>query len=96
MLTMLVSYVVVLRYLDSETKQVEEYWKNMMFESYIQGLESQNYLTEQSERNLKILRHDMRHYSTMIDSLLNQEEYADIKHIIGHINEVVNENKVDS
>lgn len=96
MLTMLVSYVVVLRYLDSETKQVEEYWKNMMFESYIQGLESQNYLTEQSERNLKILRHDMRHYSTMIDSLLNQEEYAEIKHIIGHINEVVNENKVDS
>lgn len=96
MLTMLVSYVVVLRYLDSETKQVEEYWKNMMFESYIQGLESQNYLTEQSERNLKILRHDMRHYSTMIDSLLDQEEYAEIKHIIGHINEVVNENKVDS
>ena len=79
MFTMLVSYVVVLRYLDSETKQVEEYWKNMMFESYIQGLESQNYLTEQSERNLKILRHDMRHYSTMIDFLLDQEDYAEIK-----------------
>ena len=96
MLTMLVSYVVVLRYLDSETKQVEEYWKNMMFESYIQGLESQNYLTEQSEHNLKILRHDMRHYSTMIDSLLDQEDYAEIKNITGHINEVVNENKVDA
>lgn len=95
MFTMLVSYVVVLRYLDSETKQVEEYWKNMMFESYIQGLESQNYLTEQSERNLKILRHDMRHYSTMIDSLLDQEDYAEIKNITGHINEVMNENKVD-
>ena len=84
MLTMLVSYVVVLRYLDSETK------------SYIQGLESQNYLTEQSEHNLKILRHDMRHYSTMIDSLLDQEDYAEIKNITGHINEVVNENKVDA
>ncbi len=95
MVTMLVSYVVVMRYLDSETKQVEEYWKNVMFESYIKGLESQNYLTEQSERNLKILRHDMRHFSMMIDSLLDQGEYAEIKNITGHINEVVNENKVN-
>lgn len=94
MITMLVSYVAVLRYLDSETRQVEEYWKNVMFESYIKGLESQNYLVEQSEQNLKILRHDMRHYSMMIDSLLDQEEYDEIRNIAGHINEVVNENKV--
>ena len=94
MITMLVSYVVVLHYLDSEAKQVETYWKNVMFESYIQGLESQNYLMKQSEQNLKILRHDMRHYSTLIDSLLDQKEYREIKKIIGHINEVVNENKI--
>lgn len=94
-ITALVSYVVVFRYMDSATKQVEGYWKNVMFESYIKGLESQNYLTEQSERNLRILRHDMRHYSTMIDSLLDQGEYAEIKNITGHINEVVNENKVE-
>lgn len=94
MVTMLVSYVVVLRYLDSETKQVEEYWKNVMFESYIKGLESQNYLVEQSEQILKILRHDMRHYSTVINSLLDQKEYEEIRNIAGHINEVVEENKV--
>lgn len=95
MITMLVSYVVVLRYLDSETKQVEEYWKNVMFESYIKGLESQNYLVERSEQNLRILRHDMRHYSMMIDSLLDQEEYEEIRNISGHINEIVEENKVN-
>ena len=54
MITMLVSYAVVLRYMDSENRQVEEYWKNVMFESYIKGLESQSYLVEQSERNLRI------------------------------------------
>lgn len=94
MITMLVSYVVVLRYMDSEAKQVEEYWKNVMFESYIKGLESQSYLVEQSEQNLKILRHDMRHYSMMIDSLLNQKEYEEIRNITGHIHEVVDENKI--
>ena len=66
-----------------------------MFESYIRGLESQNYLVEQSEQNLKILRHNMRHYSMMIDSLLDQKEYHEIRNITGHINEVVNENKID-
>lgn len=94
MITMLASYLVVMRYLDSETKQVEAYWKNVMFGSYIKGLESQNYLTKRSEQNLKILRHDMRHYSMMIDSLLDQKEYAEIKNITGRINEVINENKV--
>lgn len=95
MITMLVSYVAVLRYLDSETRQVEEYWKNVMFESYIKGLESQNYLVEQSAQNLKILRHDMRHYSMMISSLLDQAEYDEIRNIAGHISEVINENKVN-
>ena len=95
MITMLVSYVAVLHYLDSEAKQVEGYWKNVMFESYIKGLESQKYLVEQSEQNLKILRHDMRHYSMMIDSLITQEEYQEIQNIAGHINEVVNENRVN-
>lgn len=95
MITMLVSYVVVLRYLDSESKQIEGHWMNVMFKSYIKGLESQNYLVERSEQNLKILRHDMRHYSMMINSLLDQKEYDEIRNIAGHINEVVDENKVD-
>lgn len=95
MITMLVSYVVVLRYLHSETKQVEEYWKNVMFESYIKGLESQNYLVERAERNLRILRHDIRHYSTTIDALLRQGNYEEIGKIAGHISDVVDENKVE-
>lgn len=95
MITMLVSYVVVLRYLDSEEKQIEEYWKNVMFESYIKGLESQNYMVEQAEQNLKILRHDMRHYSAMIDSLVEQGEYGEIRKVAKHINKVVEENKVE-
>lgn len=95
MITMLVSYVVVLRYLHSETKQVETYWKNVMFESYIKGLETQNYLVERAEQNLRILRHDIRHYSAMIDSLAGQGNYEEIRKIAGHISDVVDENKVE-
>lgn len=95
MITMFVSYVVVFHYIDSETKQITEYWKNVMFESYIKGLESQNHLVEQSEQNLKILRHDMRHYMMMINSLLNQGEYEKIRSITEHISEVIGENKVN-
>lgn len=94
MITMFVSYVVVLHYMDSEMRQIEEYWKNVMFESYIKGLESQKHLVEQSEQNLKVLRHDMRHYVTMIQSLLDQGEYEEIRSITEHIDEVTRENKV--
>lgn len=94
MVTMFVSYVTVFRYVKSEADNSGIYLKNVLFESYIRGLESQYHLVEQSEQNLKILRHDMRHFSHMIDSLLNQGEYAEIRKITDHIHEVADENRV--
>lgn len=92
--TMFVSYIVVFRYIESDAKRKDIYWKNVLFESYIKGLENQYYLVEQSEQNLKILRHDMRHYSSMIRHLLNTGEYEEIQKIAAHIQEVAEENKV--
>ena len=94
MITMFVSYVVVFRYVENEANRIGIYWKNVLFETYIKGLENQYYLIEQSEKNLKILRHDMRHYSNMIDSLLDQEEYEEIKKVTAYLNKVTDENKV--
>lgn len=94
LVTMFVSYVVILRYVESESERSNIYWKNVMFETYIRGLEDQYYLVEQSEQNLKILRHDMRHYSGMIDTLLSQEEYKEIKRIITYIHDEVDDNKI--
>lgn len=93
-ITMLVSYVAVFRYVESESNRAGIYWKNVLFEAYIKGLEGQYYFVEQAEKNLKILRHDMRHYSGMIDSLLLQKEYDEIKKITEYINGVTDENKV--
>ncbi len=93
-ITMFVSYVVVFRYIESESNRAEIFWKNTMFKTYIKGLESQYHIVEQSEKNLKILRHDMRHYSNMINSLLSQGEYAEIKKITEYIIGVTDDNKV--
>ncbi len=93
-ITMFVTYVVVLRYLESESERAGIYWKNVFYESYIKGLEAQYYLVERSEQNLKILRHDMRHYSSMIDALLNQGAYDEIRHVTEHIKAVADENRV--
>ena len=92
--TMCVSYVVALRYLESDSTRKGIYLKNVLFESYIKGLENQYYLVEQSEKKLKILRHDMRHYTSMVHLLLKQGEYEEIDRIISHINDVIDENKV--
>lgn len=93
-ITMFVSYVVVLRYMESQSEKTDIYWKSVFMEEYIKGLESQYYMIEQSEHNLKILRHDMRHYSKMIDAMLEQEKYSEIKKITEHINNVADENKI--
>ncbi len=94
MLTMCVSYVVVLRYIESDSKQKDVHHKNALFETYIKGLENQYYLVVQSEQKLRILRHDMRHYANMILLLLSQGEYGEIGRIMSHINDVVDENKI--
>lgn len=65
-----------------------------MFVSCINNLENQFYLIEQSEKNLRILRHDMRHYSGMIDSLLEQQAYDEIKKVTSHIITITDKNKV--
>ena len=93
-IAMFASHVIVLRYVSSESQRTEIYWQNALYESYIKGLENQYYLVEQSEKNLRILRHDMRHYSGLIDSLLEQGEYHEIKQVTEHINKVTDENKV--
>lgn len=93
--TMFVSYIVVLQYVHTEADQKNIYLKNVLFESYIKGLENQLYLVEQSEQNLKILRHDMRHFSGMISHLLDQKEYEEIRNIVTYINDVTDENKIE-
>lgn len=93
--TMLVSYVVVLQYVETEANQKNIYLKNVLFESYIKGLENQFYLVEQSEQNLKIMRHDMRHFSSMISQLLDQKEYDEIRKTLRYIDDVTDENKIE-
>lgn len=93
-ITMFVSYIVVLRYVESEGKKSDIYWKNILFESHIKNLEDQYELIKQSEKNLKILRHDMRHYCGMIDALLKQGEYEEIHNITAHIHCVTDASRV--
>ncbi len=92
-IAMFMSYVIMMRYVSGVATQTSLYWQNRLFESYIEGLENQYYLVEQSEKNLRILRHDIRHYSGMIDSLLDQGAYSEIKKVTEHINCVADENK---
>ncbi len=93
-IAMFMSYIIMMQYVASEARRTGLYWQNRLFESYIEGLENQYYLVGQSEKNLRILRHDIRHYSSMIDLLLEQGAYSEIKKVTAHINTVADENKV--
>lgn len=92
---MFMSYIIMMQYVSSEARRTSLYWQNRLFESYIEGLEKQYYLVGQSEKNLRILRHDIRHYSGMIDSLLDQGAYSEIKKVTKHINSAADENRAE-
>lgn len=94
LITMFVSYVIVLRYLENALNTTDMYWKNALFEEQIKNLESQHLLAEQSAQSLKILRHDMRHYAGMIDTLLAQGEYDKIRELTRHLNETADEHRL--
>ena len=53
----------------------------MLQESYILGIKNRQYLIEQAEHNMKILQHAIWHYSRIIDSLLEQKKYEEIKEV---------------
>lgn len=93
-IAMFVSYIIIMQYVSSESRRTVVYWQNFILESCMNNLKNQFYLVEQSEKNLRILRHDIRHYSGMIDSLLEQHAYDEIKKVTEHINTVADENKV--
>ncbi len=93
-ITMFVSYIVVMHYVESELERNDIHWRNVLSECYIKDLESHNHSVEQFEQNLKILRHDIKHYSGLIEQLLDQKEYGEVRNAVKHINHVVDENKI--
>lgn len=94
MITMPISYIVALRYIESDSKRQDIYWKNVLFETYIKGLEDQYYLVEQSEKNIRILRHDIRHYTSIIEQLLDEEKYGEIRNITAHITAAADDGRI--
>lgn len=94
MIAMFLSYIIVMRFVSGEARKTEIHWRNILYEHYIGELERRYYLVERSEKNLRILRHDMRHYSGMIDSMLDRGAYDEIRNVTKHINTVADENKL--
>lgn len=95
-ITMFASYTIALSYMDSESKRIAAYWENRLQESYIEGLENRHLLVEQAEQNLKILHHDIRHYTRIIDSLLEQKRYEEISGVNEQISHMADENKIEA
>lgn len=94
-ITMFVLYAVVFRYVKSEIDRTETENKNALFEQYVKGLEDQCEAVERAEQNLRILRHDIRHYSGIINSLLEEQKYEEIKEITSHVTDITEENKIE-
>ena len=93
-LTMFVFYMVIFKYIENEKKASEIFWQNITFQTYINGLETQYAAVEKAEDNLKILRHDMRHYIQIANSMIDQKKYEELKQLFQNITEVIDKSKI--
>lgn len=92
--TMFTSYILVFNYVDNQVKKNNIYMENTLFQYYIKGLESQYESVRNAEEKLKILRHDMRHYVQLTNSLLKQGNIGEIKKILENLAELTDETKI--
>lgn len=83
--SMIIFYIVIFNFINKEIKREDIFWKNKIFEFYIMGFKTQYESVQKSEKELKIVRHDLRHFIHMMNTLLEQKEYDKVKLILEDI-----------
>lgn len=69
-------------------------WQNDLLASYVQGMKSQYENVVESEAKIRRIRHDYRHYVALLQDLLNNQEYEEIKKVLGNLDAQMDESKV--
>ena len=83
LLTMFVSYAMIFQVVESEVRHSELLWSGRMLESYTKGIDIQYKAVTRAEEDVKILRHDLRHYITSLSVLLQEGQYGEAQKMLG-------------
>lgn len=91
MVLMVISYIMVIQMFarqkqDSDRQRSVEY-----LESYARHLKQEADTVQEKETEIAVVRHDLKHYSILINSYLEEGKKAEIKALLKELNDHVNE-----
>lgn len=81
-LTLAGTYAMFFGFMRSRTEAIEGEKRNAIMAAYTHGLEAQFREIESTRCQVRILRHDMRHYANLIGGFLDQENYEGIREVL--------------
>lgn len=82
LVTVVVMYVLFLRYIGSKSKETELLLRNKELHSYIQGMELQADAAESAIHDFQVMRHDMRHKDHLLTELLHEKKYKEAEQVL--------------
>ncbi len=92
--TMFVTYVVLMRYVASRAAEGDIAQRKAMLEGFSKNLDVEAAALEDSQHRLAILRHDMRHYLSMIKVMLLKAEYDEIQQVLEDVSHSIDKSSL--
>lgn len=94
LMTMFVSYIIILSHARKEFEHGRILEQNAVLESYQKGLELEHEAIEEAEQKLMVLRHDLRHYTSALHVLMEQQEYGEADKLLQELSGEIREGKL--
>ncbi len=82
LVTVVVMYVLFIRYIGSKAKENELLLRNNELRFYIQGMELQAEAVESAFQSFQVMRHDMRHKDYLLTELLHEKKYEEAERML--------------
>ncbi len=77
LVTVIVMYILLLQYISARSSEKNLLWRNRELHAYIHGVELQTESARAAIRDLRIMRHDMRHKDHLLTELINKKNYRE-------------------
>ena len=94
MMTMIVLYIVVIKYLHSRMEEKWLLWGNLALNAYAKGVEVQSEAVEAAQKEFRVMRHDIRHKDVLLLELLRDKKYEEAEQILSRDLDDIEHSKV--
>ena len=82
MLTVVMLYILVLKYAYSRMEEKWLIWKHLALHAYVKGIEVQSESIEAAKKEFQIIWHDMRHKDNLLIELIQNQKYKEAEEVL--------------